>query len=107
MGDQVGQPQRVSWTFTVTNGGTDYYDPAAITLKTIPRAVGGTVTTYTFGVGAVIVRDSLGHYHANIPTTIDGNWQWRAEGRDGGGNLLSSQDAEFYLEPRPFLTMPA
>lgn len=56
------------------------YDPSTVTLKvgTTP----GDEVTYTYGVGATIVKDSKGVYHADISTVsfVPGIYtaQWRS-----------------------------
>lgn len=52
-------------------------DPGALRLKT--KSPAGTVTTYTYLVGTVIVKDAVGEYHANVPMTEAGSWAYRWE----------------------------
>lgn len=52
-------------------------DPGALTLKIEPPAA--SVTTYTYGTAAEIVRDGVGLYHADIPLTTPGRWYYRWE----------------------------
>lgn len=52
-------------------------DPGALRLKV--KAPGGTVTTYTYGASGELVKDSVGHYHADILLDAAGSWAWRWE----------------------------
>lgn len=52
-------------------------DPSV--LRLLVKSPNSTLTTYVFGVGLVIVKDSVGHYHANIIMTLAGNWSYRWE----------------------------
>jgi len=47
-------------------------DPTTLTLTVKPGD--GTATTYTYGVGSTIVKDSTGNYHADytVPTGTGG-----------------------------------
>lgn len=52
-------------------------DPGGLVLKLKPPS--GALITHTFGAGNVIVRDSQGNYHADIPLSLDGTWVYRWE----------------------------
>lgn len=52
-------------------------DPGGLVLRV--KSASGSVTTYTYGTDAVIVRDSQGAYHADIPLTAPGQWAYRWE----------------------------
>lgn len=54
-----------------------YIDPPEILLvvQSPAQKRTGTSTTYTFGVGNVISRSSVGHYMARIPCTESGAWE--------------------------------
>lgn len=47
----------------------DPADPSIVTLKVGIVGVASTLITYTYGVGPVIVKDSVGKYHADVDTT--------------------------------------
>lgn len=57
-------------------------DPTALTLVVKPGD--GAATTYTYGTGATIVKDSVGNYHADVTVTSrsGGTWyyKWTATG---------------------------
>lgn len=50
-------------------------DPTAVFLKI--ETPSHTVTTYEYGVGAMIVRDGVGKYHAIIDANEAGTWIYR------------------------------
>jgi hypothetical protein len=50
-------------------------DPAAVKL-TIKDPT-GTVTTYTYLSGAMIVKDGVGKYHADVDANLAGTWYYR------------------------------
>ena len=52
-------------------------DPGALSLKVKPPV--GEVATYIYGSGAVIVRDGLGNFHADISLASAGQWAYRWE----------------------------
>lgn len=55
-------------------------DPTAVTVKT--KSPAGVVVTYTYGVDAAVVRDSVGHYHLDVDIPTAGAWtvRWAATG---------------------------
>lgn len=76
----VGQPLLVTTgTRSAPSPFTDNLtgDPIDPTLVQLLISVnGGATTTYTYGVGSVIVRDGAGQYHAVLDTTgKPGTWQ--------------------------------
>ena len=52
-------------------------DPGGLVLRV--KSASGSVTAYTYGSDAVIVRDGVGAYHADIPLTAPGQWAYRWE----------------------------
>ena len=71
-----GQKIRCSVTFTVNAVATD---PTVVTFKY--RKPDGTLTTNIYGgVGSSVLKDSVGAYHADISTTLAGEWLLRWEG---------------------------
>lgn len=73
----VGDLERVDIT-NITNAAGVVTDPTALTLKV--KVPAGTVTTYTYGVDVIVVKDSVGNYHADIPITAAGRWSYAWEG---------------------------
>lgn len=63
------QKVRCSAAFTVNSVATD---PTAVTFKVRTPAL--VTTTYTYGVGVVIVKDSTGNYHADVTANEAGEW---------------------------------
>lgn len=37
----------------------------------------GVVVTYVYGTDAIVVKDSTGHYHADLDANQDGLWYYR------------------------------
>ena len=50
-------------------------DPTAVIFKL--RLPSGTITTYTFGVGVVIVKDGVGLYRVDVDAGFCGIWEYR------------------------------
>jgi hypothetical protein len=76
MSDYIpGEVARLS--LAVTNIAGAAADPGALRLKV--KSPAGAVSTYTYGGGAEIVKDSVGNYHADIQLTTAGLWAWRWE----------------------------
>lgn len=59
-------------TVTVRDAAGALTDPDALTLKVRDQA--GTVTSYVYDDDAIIVRDSLGEFHADVPLDAAGMW---------------------------------
>jgi hypothetical protein len=74
-------------------------DPVTVTLKVQDGA--GTLTTYTYGVGPTIVRDSVGLYYALLPLTVVGNWLYAFEG-DPTTNVAKLGFNTFTVVAAPF-----
>ena len=79
----LGNRIRIIASFTDTDDVAA--DPDALTLK-IKRHNASTETTYTFGVDADIVKDSVGEYHADIDPDAVGWWMyyWAGTGDNAG-----------------------
>ncbi len=60
------------------------YDPQDITVRIKPEPTTTvptpTETTYAYGTDPELVRDSLGHYHADFAPDVAGTWLYRWEG---------------------------
>lgn len=69
----IGDLAKVSAAFTNAAGAA--IDPTVVKLTV--KKPDGTLTTYTYGVGDTIVKDSTGNYHANIDLTLAGTWRYR------------------------------
>lgn len=77
MSDQyiIGETGRIS--VSITDLLNVAADPGALRLKV--KAPSGTVTTYVYGASGELVKDSVGHYHADILLDAAGIWAWRWE----------------------------
>lgn len=71
----LGDLVTVSAAFTDPENDDAPTDPAVVKLSI--RDPSGTVATYTYDVGADIVRDDEGEYHANIDADEPGQWFYR------------------------------
>lgn len=89
----VGDVQRVS-ALSITNAAGVVTDPTVLTLKV--KKPDATLTTYTYGVGIVIVKDSVGNYHADIPLDAEGVWRYDWVGT---GAAAFAEGGKFYCHP--------
>lgn len=71
----LGDIVKVSATFTNPDNDDALLDPSVVKLSV--KNPSGTVTTYTYLDGVVIVRDSVGLYHALIDADEAGTWYYR------------------------------
>jgi hypothetical protein len=83
----AGETARISLSVADTTGAA--VDPSVLRLKV--RDPGGTVTTYTYGSDAEVVRAALGDYYADLPLDVAGRWAWRWEAETPSGVAESSQ----------------
>ena len=72
----VGETVRLSVSVTAADGET-LADPDVLRLKTL--RMGDVVQVYLYGTDAMIVRDSIGQFHADIPLPLSGDWYYRWE----------------------------
>jgi hypothetical protein len=56
-----------------------YVDPTTVTFK-IKSPETGVITTYSLPPGPQVVKDSVGHYHADYTIDFPGIWYYRWEG---------------------------
>jgi hypothetical protein len=70
-----GQLVRVRGTFRDPENANAVIDPSVVKLSIKNPA--GTVTTYTYGTGDTIVKDSTGKYKAEIDANAAGEWHYR------------------------------
>ena len=90
----VSDQVRLWGTFTANAVGTD---PTNVYLEVYTPA--NVKTTYTFGTGAVIVKQATGTYYADVVLDRQGMWQYRWI---GSGNIIVSEDNYLYSRRRPF-----
>jgi hypothetical protein len=62
-------------TFTVLGVNTD---PTTVVFSL--KKPDGTITDYTYGVDAEVVKDAVGLYHMVVTVSEDGNWWYRVVG---------------------------
>lgn len=88
---------RLSVAITDTAGAAA--DPTGLTLKVMVPA--GTVTTYTYGTDAALVKDSTGNYHLDYATTVEGQHTARYAGT--GANAGATADFVFNIVESVFI----
>ena len=71
----IGEVARITLLLTNTTGAV--VDPGALRLK-VRHPVTAVVTTYAYG-GGVVIKDSIGNYHADVALPAAGQWAWRWE----------------------------
>ena len=69
----VGTTVRIACNFQ-DDDGTDI-DPDGVVFKV--RSPAGTVTTYTYGTDAALVRQNTGDYYVDLVPTDSGRWHYR------------------------------
>ena len=70
----IGQKIRITGTFTDIDGAAIDPDAVLFELSAPPNL---PVTTYTYGVGAELVKDSVGVYYIDVDLPTYGEWRWR------------------------------
>jgi hypothetical protein len=68
-----GDLVRLSASFTTAAGAA--LDPTVVICQV--KSPAGTTTSYTYGVGETIMRESMGHYHIDLSASIAGTWHYR------------------------------
>ncbi|NLD42119.1 MAG: hypothetical protein GX657_01355 [Chloroflexi bacterium] len=71
-----GDLVRLSVVFTDAEGVAT--DPTTITCTV--KAPSGTVTVYTYGEDAEVVKDGVGAYHLDLEISASGEWHYRWAG---------------------------
>ncbi|HEX9904625.1 MAG TPA: hypothetical protein VGA77_06645 [Propylenella sp.] len=90
-----GAVVRIEWTFLDQNGTVTDPDAVLLDVKRGDR----TLVTYVYlGSPDLIVKDSTGVYHADVPLTVSGTWHYRAYATGEGAAAVH---ASFYVEPTP------
>lgn len=89
----VGDLRRLS--VAVTNVAGAPTDPTTLLLKVL-KPGGTSVTTYTYGVDVIVVKDSTGNYHADVPLDTEGTWRYDWI---GGGTAVFAEGSTFYCHP--------
>lgn len=89
---QVGDKVRVSAAFT--DASETAADPGGVLCKV--REPDGTITTYTYGSDADLVKDSTGNYHVDFLTAQSGRHRYGFYGITSGQAVAES---EFRVQP--------
>ena len=84
----LGNLIRVTAAFTSFTTGMPL-DPDVVMLSVLDAT--GTLTTYTFGSGGMIVKDSIGDYHADLNGNSAGIWSYRWWSTGNGQAALEKQ----------------
>lgn len=75
----------------------NYVDPATVLFLALNP--NGGLTTYTYGVDPQLIKDSAGHYHADVVLSISGDWWYRFTGAGtytgAGENRMSARESRF------------
>lgn len=77
-------------TFSVTDADGTPADPGTVTLRVQPHR--GTEAVYEYGTDAIIVKDGVGEYHADVDPDVKGLWHWRWE---GNGDVEAAAEGTF------------
>ena len=70
-----------------------YIDPTTVTFK-IRTPENGAITIWVFGVDPEVIKDSVGHYHADYTADFPGYWLYRWE---GAGNYIGGFEKRFCI----------
>lgn len=76
----AGETRTIWWTYRRVDTGV-YGDPTLVSVRAV--APDSVITTYTFGVEADIVKDSVGHYHIEFAFPTAGLWVLMLKGSGG------------------------
>ena len=60
------------WSVEIRDGSGTLADPDSLIVSV--READGAVTDYAYGTDALVVRDDVGEYHADVPLTAPGMW---------------------------------
>jgi hypothetical protein len=82
----IGNASRVQTRFRNAITGAPV-DPTTLTLKIKDPAL--VETTYVYGVGPQIIKESVGVYYYDLPLIATGTWRYRWEGT--GTNMAASE----------------
>ena len=98
MANTYAKGQKVRLSATFRDDADDLGDPTAVVAKVI-HIDDKSVTTYTYGVDAELVRDSLGAYHVDYTFSSSGAWAYRFEGT---GVLVTADEERINVEASSF-----
>jgi hypothetical protein len=92
----VGELVHLEMEFTDQETGA-HVDPTTVLLRI--RQPSAAITTYTYGVDVILIKDSVGHYHADVPLPVHGIWAFKWE---GSGTHQAADRGTFEVCPDPF-----
>lgn len=73
-------------------------DPTSLIFKVKdPR---GDTTTYTYGVGDTVSKETVGSYYIDLTPAYSGKWFWRWEATGSGFSL--AKEGIFYVQKSAF-----
>lgn len=90
----IGDLARVTAVFTDGETG-DAIDPDVVKLAYRPKD--GELVTLTYGTDSEIVKDSVGHYHADIDIDSSGIWRYRWYSTGDG---QAAEESSFFVRTR-------
>lgn len=93
----IGDVVRCSVVFTNTAGTAA--DPTAISFMLKKTSGGSTTTHTTTGTPPLVVKDSTGNYHIDIPADVRGTYYWRWIGT---GAVAAASEGTFYVSISAF-----
>lgn len=91
----VGDLQRVSAT-NITNAAGAVTDPTTLSLEV--KKPGADLITYDYPDDPIIVKDSVGNYHADLDLDTVGRWRYAWV---GGGAAQFAEGGQFRVFARP------
>ena len=83
----IGDTPRLTATWTDINDLA--VDPSAVTFTW--KTPGASVTTYTYGVDAQLVKSSTGIYYVDLALNASGKWSYRFAGTGPGAASAENQ----------------
>ena len=92
IGYDLGDVIRCSGSFV--NSASTAIDPTNVYAKI--KVPSGTITTYTYGVDAELVKDSVGNYHVDVDASTSGTFLYRFYSTGTG---QAAEEAAFVVEP--------
>lgn len=99
---KLGTSVKVEGAFTDEDG--DDLDPTTVTAMV--KAPDGVEASYVYGVDAVVIKDSIGHYHMWIETALGGAgtyaYRWKGETDASPDPIDVANEDEFEVEESAF-----
>lgn len=90
-----GDLVRISAAFT--NVSSVATDPSTIVCRV--RRPQGSITLYTYGTDAALVKSGTGNYYVDLTTDQSGVWYYRFEGT---GAVVQAEEDSFFVEVSQF-----